>query len=553
MKHCIKILVTLLIMFSGIACSGLSGRKMAAPAQPPTVEKTQSYTKMINTLSAKLVKRLQEINNKSFYICPKDIKNINGFSNRFAGDIELALSERQLKIKRKNLVSWGRATMQSDKVSCEEILEVLASDYYIEFNFQNCIDDSQSCLEVIVKVIENGKNHALLALKEDFKKTATISSLYSKRVMTEPTDGSRKKPYKDIYTAANYLTGRLSCLVKKITHNDDVSLVIEKTKKTNPDLTLAFSQAAADYGLDQIAELNTIRPVVSKIGDTFESGVYNKLTRRKKLATANTLLALDLKSITDNIVYITAQAIPLEELEIFPDGKTGEILQAGEVIPGCTASGYVFGKNLNAITLANTSANDTAPSNIKKKKRPFRYNFKPQINKNSRAYKDGQKVMIKKIESAIKERLKKDNIHPGFTSLIALKGEVGLPAYHQDDNTLDAIKTADYYYCDIIYNLYLTIGKSRIIHFNRTVSGMGRSKKSALRDTLLGISDIFYPVTSTIGLAVSREITIADIASLIKTTESISPNGKLYKENLSKALARFIETGISHVETIAKP
>ncbi|CAN2047484.1 exported hypothetical protein [Candidatus Magnetomoraceae bacterium gMMP-1] len=351
MKSIIFKLIGLMCLTFFAACAGPELSYKPLPLEDTAI----SYGKAVRALGMKLengLNRLEEINwlesgEKSFLIYNKDAQNGEEceLARRFIEDLSDYLVNRRIHIKRKELVTWTRATQGNRRVKCSEVLESLASNFFIEFSLKECAD-SNNCMEARARIIAAESNDIRFTAKKTFSLKNSVAKWYRQKYRLPRLKGSRENPYSDYNDAANSMVGRISCILKKMMDYDNVILAVGKTDNTPPDIALAFSQSISDYGLEQVISHDKWLPVAIRTGDQFELGIYRK-KHRELFEKANAVLALHIQK-QGRKFFLRANLLALESIEI----KDRTIIKAGTNFPYCVATGYVLSHSIENVTIS---------------------------------------------------------------------------------------------------------------------------------------------------------------------------------------------------------
>ncbi|MEA2014413.1 MAG: hypothetical protein U9N38_03805, partial [Thermodesulfobacteriota bacterium] len=320
----------------------------------PGKETLQNYDSAVKALAGKIAERLKRYERQSFFIYNADASEgeERELSRHFIEAMSDYLANRGIEIKRKELVTWGRATGQSFKVECQEVLETLASDFLIEFRLKEC-PWSANCMEAGVRAIGRETNDIVFTAKEYFNLTGNVANWYHQKYKLTRVKGSHENPYSNYREAANYMVGRLSCIVGSMVPDDNtMRIVVGKTRDTPSGIALAFSEALSFYGLEQVVLPDKWLPVAIRTGDRFELGIYRREHHREFFKTANVVLALNMKQIDIEKNCLNVSLLTLKSMEIIKDGKS-RILGAGEMIPYCVSSGYALSFSSNSVRIIN--------------------------------------------------------------------------------------------------------------------------------------------------------------------------------------------------------
>ena len=304
----------------------------------PREKSLQNYNNAVQMLAGKIAEKLKGYDRQSFFIYNANAREGEEceLSRRFIGAMSNYLANRGIKIKRKELVTWGRATGQFFKVECQEVLETLASDFLIEFSLKKC-PGSANCMEAGVRAIACESNVIRFSAKEAFSLKGNVADWHRQKHKLPRVKGSRENPYSDYREAANYMVGRLSCIAQNIMPDDTMHILVAKTKNTHSEVATAFSETVSFYGLEQIIVPEWL-PVAIRAGDQFELGIYRK-EHRELFETANLVLALDMKNAENGKLFLKAHLLALKSMEIIKNGKS-KTLGAGMALPYCVCSGY---------------------------------------------------------------------------------------------------------------------------------------------------------------------------------------------------------------------
>ena len=436
MRSAGKIIVLVSLVFLS-ACVG--PQKTSFPPYMPaktgvSIEKDISlYSRAVKKLGVKLANELNRLGEryasekKSFFIYNADAHEgkERELARRLIEDLSALLVNKKIKIKRKELVTWDRAIKsgESFKIECQEVLENLASDFFIEFSLKEC-PESANCMEAGVRVIACESNDIVFTAKESFNLTGNVANWYHQKHKLPRVKGSRENPYLDYREAANYMVGRLSCIAQNIMPDDTMHILVAKTKNTHSEVATAFSETVSFYGLEQIIVPEWL-PVAIRAGDQFELGIYRK-EHRELFETANLVLALDMKNAENGKLFLKAHLLAIRSINIIKDGKN-KTLGAGMALPYCACSGYASSYSSDN----HTSLSDTTP--VKSiEKQVFQPSYRKiqstrRTGNASASYQRAQSAMLRDLENNLRDRLKKDGISPAVVNLIFITGSLDLP------------------------------------------------------------------------------------------------------------------------------
>jgi formylglycine-generating enzyme required for sulfatase activity len=315
----------------------ISGCAVSNKIQKPVLP---SYDDAILSLADHLLPELKKYKQKSFYIYNGDIHKGESreLSKRFIEDLGTRLVNHGVRIKKKERVTWAKVTNRTFGVKCEEFLESLASDFFIEFTLREC-SESIDCMVAGIQIIKKSSNDIQYTAKKKFRLVGNVAKWNRMRHRYASARGSMENPFTDYHEAANHLVGRLACIAKNLlTEDDAMRIIVGKTGHTPPDMALAFSQAVSYYGLEQVIIPDKWLPLALKAGDQFELGIYKK-KHRELFATANVVLALDMMKTNNQTMMLKAQLLTLGSMAIRKNNRI-KTLKAGMVFPYCVASGY---------------------------------------------------------------------------------------------------------------------------------------------------------------------------------------------------------------------
>ena len=316
----------------------------------PREKSLQNYNNAVQMLAGKIAEKLKGYDRQSFFIYNANAREGEEceLSRRFIGAMSNYLANRGIKIKRKELVTWGRATGQFFKVECQEVLETLASDFLIEFSLKKC-PGSANCMEAGVRAIACESNVIRFSAKEAFSLKGNVADWYRQKHKLPRVKGSRENPYSDYREAANYMVGRLFCIAKSMMSNDEtMCIIVGKTESASSDIASAFSEAVSSYGFKQVIPDNWL-PVAIRGVDQFELGIYQR-KRKELFETANVVLGVNMEQIDVEKIRLIASLLTLQSIKIIKDGKS-ETLGAGEMIPYCVSRGYTLSFSPNSVRI----------------------------------------------------------------------------------------------------------------------------------------------------------------------------------------------------------
>ena len=167
----------------------------------------------------------------------------------------------------------------------------------------------------------------------------------------EYAKGFRQNPYIDLQEAAQQMIGKISCIVNKIIPElKNIKVVIKTTRGTPKTVSDFFIGALSEYGIINVPNTGKWLDVILNSQDQFEMSIYDN-KQKEKLSTANIVLGIDLKQITQGMSYIRAQLFTLNATDINMYGKKTK-LDAGSAIKNCSASGYLLSEKIQRIIRA---------------------------------------------------------------------------------------------------------------------------------------------------------------------------------------------------------
>jgi len=317
----------------------------------PTEKKTipepalPSYQESVSQLGQELLAELlnleKEFESKSFFIYNASVKKHeeSALAGDLINDLMDFLTNKGTRIKRKEIIDWARATSLPARVNCQEVLETIASNYLIEFSLKECTD-ANDCLLAAVRIFSNKSNTVLDVLRQSFHLNENLKKKFQQMIKLASPKGTRFEPYTDSYEAANYITGKLLCILNNMsTSGNSLRIVVGKTQRTPADIALSFDHALSYYGAEKIPFPETWLPVIINTRDTFELSVFKK-EYNQALETANLVLSIDKEIVNRGLYRLRVQLITLNSVEI-TDSKGSKILEANMVIPNCAGSGFV--------------------------------------------------------------------------------------------------------------------------------------------------------------------------------------------------------------------
>ncbi len=125
------------------------------------------------------------------------------------------------------------------------------------------------------------------------------------------------------------------------------------------------------------------------------------------------------------------------------------------------------------------------------------------------AYQRGQLSMIRDLNSYLRDRLRQEQISPWVIRLISVRGRLDLPDCRVEDHYLAPKGVPPRHYCDVNYDLTLSIGDEGILVSRGRAEGMGSSRDAAWEDAILGVEDELHPLILEIAAALNKRSTDA--------------------------------------------
>ncbi|CAN2040665.1 hypothetical protein GMMP15_1960002 [Candidatus Magnetomoraceae bacterium gMMP-15] len=370
-----------IFLFSLISCTTFQHDISVAPLTK------SSYDNDIKNLSLKIYKQLEQYkkNNTIF------IKNINTnqerkLARRFIDDLSGKLANMGINIKKEKIAAWsGGISDEQLNVNCQEVLEILASDFFLEFSLKEC-PESDDYVQAQIRAIKRDDNRILFSEKESIYLIKNIKKWYEKIHDLKPKKGTFDNPYINYHEAANSVVAKLSCLVKNLFPNETIKIVIGKTERTQSDIINIFSDFVTKYGLNQIAP-SSFLPEIIKAGDLFEMKSFDKKKHREHFATANVILVIDTQAKNDDMVLIRANLTTLNSVKMKKNDQD-KIINAGMCIPHCAEIAYILNDSLPIVkkekTIKKVVPSVSKPEDKQKKiKKLNRISKKTIINKKS--------------------------------------------------------------------------------------------------------------------------------------------------------------------------
>jgi len=302
------------------------------------------YRDAIDRLSAKIMTSCEKLDlTQTFYIYNADAIDQDHetvLSWKCINDLKFSLINKGLRIKRKELASFGRATQRSSKVECKEVLQSIAPDYLIGFSLMEC-PESKDCAEARVQVSKEKSNDIECIASEAFQLQKNVVTWKKQYRKIDYAKGLRKNPYIDLQEAARQMIGKISCIAQNIMPEYDLHVIVKNTKGTPQSITDFFISALTEYGIKNVPMTGKWLDVILNAQDQFEMRIYEK-EHKEKLSIANVVLGVHLDKSNQKLMYVRARLLTLKTIILKQKNKNVQTIKAGLAIPDCLADGYLI-------------------------------------------------------------------------------------------------------------------------------------------------------------------------------------------------------------------